>query len=306
MGRIKVLVRGQELRMIEKPLITSGNKNVDYMDVVFDETWNFEDATFYVRFYPTDAEPIDVKLENESCLLPEVLTENPCVFSFKVWCEAGEKTKTSNIEKYVVYYEGSKSTGEGSSGGNYVTRDEFHAHSNKDALDTITQETLDKIGKGLTEEQEADLNANTEARHTHSNKKTLDLFSCFSVDTGFTQDASSDDLKWRGMPIAFEGFTATISGVEEIEKDGAKFLRLSLSQGNLVYNKLPDYIDIPIAGSKDVSENPAPDITLNGSELEFDIPDNSTEFDDIWQAINNISGGIDEIEAMIDESGVLE
>ena len=49
-----------------------------------------------------------------------------------------------------------------------------HTHDNKTVLDSITQEMLDKIGKGLTEEQEADLAANTAARHTHLNKNLLD------------------------------------------------------------------------------------------------------------------------------------
>ena len=123
MGRIKILTRGQELLMIENPLITSGNKNVDYMDVLFDETWNFENATFYVKFYPSGAEPIDVEVENGSCLLPESLTEKPCVFYFKVWCEAGDKAKTSNVERYVVFDENGENTD--SSGGNYISRDEW-------------------------------------------------------------------------------------------------------------------------------------------------------------------------------------
>lgn len=123
-------------------------------------------------------------------------------------------------------------------------------------------------GAGLTEEQKADLAANTEARHTHNNKKTLDLFSCTTVDTGFSQDESSDELKWRGKPIAFDFAGSKVSMVQEVEKNGKRYYRLWFTHGSFSITNVPDYIDIPIDTLNNVTENSG-NLTLNGAELNF-------------------------------------
>ena len=167
MGRIKIFVRGQELRMISKPLITSGNKDVDYVDFIFDETWDFKDAKFYASFYmPNSPKPIDVELENGSCALPRDVTAKAGVFLFNVRCEIGsDKMKTSNIEKYIVSCGelGSDGTGgnenTGNSGGSsgnvdlsdYAKKDEIPTKTSQLENDSgfITAEDLPENVKGI-------------------------------------------------------------------------------------------------------------------------------------------------------------
>lgn len=174
----------------------------------------------------------------------------------------------------------------------------------EDSTEDYTEEEIDELEAwkaGVLADIESMQTTLDETSHTHSNKKTLDLFSCLAVDTGFSQDASSDELKWRGQSVAFEnGLTATISGVGEIEKDGVKYLRLSLSQGSVIYNKLPDYIDIPVSGVTDVKENPSPDITLNGSELDFGIGNTNDELSELKITLSEAQGDIKTLSNEID------
>lgn len=65
-------------------------------------------------------------------------------------------------------------------------------------------------GSGLTEEQLADFEANTEARHTHTNGKVLDRF---SIDNFGTRPAFS------GFPLAYEDeLTVPLETQDDIEK----------------------------------------------------------------------------------------
>lgn len=149
--------------------------------------------------------------------------------------------------------------------------------------------------------------------HKHNNKKTLDLFYCESLETGFATDASSTELKWRGMPVAFDFAGSKVSMVQEVEKNGKLYYRLWFTHNTLSVTNVPDYIDIPISGVTNVEEEQGPDITLNGSELEFEKPDNSTienriellendmaqvglDLRDLSSTIGEIQNGIDKVE----------
>ncbi len=163
----------------------------------------------------------------------------------------------------------------------------------------ITQGTAELLDRIL-----AKVHALSEKIHEHGNKKTLDLFSCPAVETGFAQDASSEDLKWRGRIVAFDdGNTATISDVKEVEKNGQLFLRLSLFQGNVVYKKLPDYIDIPISESNDVSEELAPGLTLNGSELDFGTGETNEEISTLKTTLGEVQNDVAALEENQHEHG---
>ncbi len=133
-------------------------------------------------------------------------------------------------------------------------------------------EIIEEIRKALLLINAAaqEIHYNSDSRHTHYNKKTLDFFSCPSLDTGFSQDISSDYLHWQGRQIAFQNGTSSISRVDEIEKNGQKFLRISLAHGSPSMVGV-DYIDIPVLNVEKVKEELGPNITLNGSELNFGI-----------------------------------
>lgn len=132
-------------------------------------------------------------------------------------------------------------------------------------------------------ETEADSNPNLLARiwakvrewadkiHTHDNKKTLDQLYCKAVEDMFSQGDDEGYLTFRGDKLRPISDGVVIKEVEEIEKDGAKFLHLLLNKGGgLSNNWLPDFIDIPVNAVKEVKEeNPGFDFTLNGSELEL-------------------------------------
>ena len=126
-----------QLIFIEKPvpILTSGNKNNDVLKVTFDETWDCENGKFYASFYiddPKDADIISLTRNEDNsftCLIPNGVLRKEGVFKLGVWCEFGDKTKTSNNKEIRVHQgavtgnetseenTGSGNTGNGGSGG---------------------------------------------------------------------------------------------------------------------------------------------------------------------------------------------
>ncbi|MBQ5591992.1 MAG: hypothetical protein IIU80_03520, partial [Clostridia bacterium] len=157
-------------------------------------------------------------------------------------------------------------------------------------------------------EAEADSNPNLLARiwakvrewadkiHTHDNKKTLDQLYCKALEDMFSQGDDDGYLRFRGDKLRPVSDGVVIKEVEEVEKEGAKFLRLSLHRGDgLSNNFIPDFIDIPVSAIKEVEEeNPGFDFTLNGSELE--LPTGSADPNDFVgrDEFDEFMSGLDE------------
>lgn len=135
--------------------------------------------------------------------------------------------------------------------------------------------------------------------HEHRNHKTLEGFYCESLETGFSFDASSNELKWQGKPVMFEGFGATIRKAgPDVNENGDSVYRIWLNWGSMSYEAPDEHIDIPITGVKNsVIQNGG--IISNGSELDLGIGSGSSSsslpcvyFDENHHLIFQLGGGI--------------
>lgn len=104
MGVIKLHTVNERLVFDNKPVITSGNKNVNSIDVKFCDKWLSlgEGAEFWAVFYKDEKEKIKVKLENGSCLIPNKMLAVKGFFHIGVAAIIGEKVKTSKNIEYEV------------------------------------------------------------------------------------------------------------------------------------------------------------------------------------------------------------
>lgn len=123
---------------------------------------------------------------------------------------------------------------------------------------------------GLLDRILAKVNDLAKKAHTHRNHKTLEGFYCESLETGFSFDASSNELKWQGKPVAFDFAGSKVSMVQEVEKEGRRYYRLWFTHGSFSVTNVPDYIDIPIDTLNKVTESNG-NITLNGAELDLGL-----------------------------------
>lgn len=169
----------------------------------------------------------------------------------------------------------------------------------------------------LTSEQLANLEANTAARHTHENYWSLSDLHCVAseVEQGGNNPfpilpnyVGVDRPTYRGNYLSYCSDGAVIGKVEE-KDDGEKFLRLWLYKGPSDYNfDVPDFIDIPVKAINEKVED-FPSIGTNGAGVEVEFPtgdDFVTTAEMETYVTAAINGSLDEIEAMIDESGVLD
>ena len=142
------------------------------------------------------------------------------------------------------------------------------------------REDFDDIptGGGLTPEQESEIQANTAARHTHANKNVIDKFSTFKA-------GATDFPQFDGWDVwcASHGYLVDSVIVDEATGD----ITLAIRKRSVPY-VLPDEYTIKAPPTKT-------------SQLENDSGFVTAEY--VTAAIN---GSLDEIEAMIDESGVLD
>ena len=178
-------------------------------------------------------------------------------------------------------------------------------------------------------EVEADSNPNLLARiwakvrewadkiHTHNNYWSLSDLHCVAseVEQGGNNPfpilpnyVGVDRPTYRGNYLSYCSDGAVIGKVEE-KDDGEKFLRLWLYKGPLDYNfDVPDFIDIPVKAINEKVED-FPSIGTNGAGVEVELPiggDFVTTAEMTEYVTAAINGSLDEIEAMIDESGVLD
>ncbi|MBO5123427.1 MAG: hypothetical protein J6B99_09755 [Oscillospiraceae bacterium] len=92
--------------------------------------------------------------------------------------------------------------------------------------------------------------------HRHENLKTLADFYCLASelqnDNGPTilpDVVGVDRVSFRGNYLRYCSDGGVVKSVEEIEREGTKFLRLRFDMGPLVTNfNVPEFIDLPVSG----------------------------------------------------------
>ena len=171
----------------------------------------------------------------------------------------------------------------------------------------------DDVHVQLLERIWAKIQAWADKMHTHENYNTLDYFSCNALDNPITDGdfnigINTEDwnrLKFRGDTILFASDGAVVRNVEVKEDDsGKKFFRMHFNKPGLDISPEPmtSFVDIPINDTNDKVE-----IGLNGSGLELELPTGGVSRADMELYVTAaINGSLDEIETMIDESGVLD
>ena len=140
------------------------------------------------------------------------------------------------------------------------------------------REDFDNIntGGGLTPEQEAEIQANTAARHTHDNYWSLSDLHCEAseVEQGGNNPfpilpdyVGVDRPTFRSNYLRYDSDGAVINKVEKKEENGSKFFRMYFNKGILdtLFN-VPPFVDIPV---KEINEKT--EIGLNGTGLELDL-----------------------------------
>jgi hypothetical protein len=168
-----------------------------------------------------------------------------------------------------------------------INNDDYVVEEYVDILEQWKAEIDEALAQGgLTEEQVADLAANTEARHEHSNLKTLEEFYCavseLENDNGMTilpDVVGLDRVSFRGNDLRYCSDGGVVRSVEEIEREDTKYLRLWFHRGDMfVENNLPEFIDIPVnLVTERVEEVLGPGLSTNSTGLELDLGMNSGE-----------------------------
>lgn len=110
---LKLRTDNELLEWDSQPVITSGNENVDFLQVEFGPEWDLPGAKYWASFFIDDPEKtIDIELDtNHSCTIPKQMFAQEGEFHFGVWAQAnGKKIKTSENKDYYVK-QGCKGTG---------------------------------------------------------------------------------------------------------------------------------------------------------------------------------------------------
>lgn len=108
LSKIKAVTKDKRLIITSRPVITSGSKNVDELSVVFDKTWDFDSAEYFVNFFIDDDKNgvirhLSVSGNVGRCEIPIYITRNEGFFHFGVFARAdGDIIKTSDIVGYEV------------------------------------------------------------------------------------------------------------------------------------------------------------------------------------------------------------
>ena len=108
MSKIKAVTNDRKLIITSRPPITSGSRNVDELAVVFDKSWAFDSASYYVNFYIDDDSDGVVRRFNISgsvgkCTIPDYITEKEGFFHFGVFAKAdNDIVKTSDVAGYKI------------------------------------------------------------------------------------------------------------------------------------------------------------------------------------------------------------
>ena len=114
----KLRTDNELLEWDSKPDVTSGNENVDVLQVEFGPEWEFPGARYFASFFIDDPEKtVDIELDKDrSCPIPKQMLAQEQTFHFGVWAQAdGQKIKSSENKDYFVK-QGAKGTGNAGAG----------------------------------------------------------------------------------------------------------------------------------------------------------------------------------------------
>ena len=97
MADIKVKTADHRLIMLASPLLVSGSKAADIIQVEFDESWDYGEDTERLIQFVRDSEIYTYELHENKATVPQEVLLSPGRFSFAVFAkEGGRIIKTSN------------------------------------------------------------------------------------------------------------------------------------------------------------------------------------------------------------------
>lgn len=106
MGVIKLHTANERLIFDTKPVITSGNININSIEITLCKHWLLlgENADIWAVFYKDENDKLKVKLENGSCLIPNEMLTKKGFFYFGIYADdkSGVRVKTSINVEYEV------------------------------------------------------------------------------------------------------------------------------------------------------------------------------------------------------------
>lgn len=107
MSLIKVRTFDQRLTLINNPHITSGNRKVDYLSVLLDDTWEYEGLTVKASFHNGNSEKYIVELNSNDNLyhglVPHEVEQFPGTLFIGIFGEAdGDIVKTTNEIELII------------------------------------------------------------------------------------------------------------------------------------------------------------------------------------------------------------
>ena len=108
----KLRTDNELLEWVGQPVVTSGNENVDVLQVEFGPEWEFPGVRYFASFFIDDPEKtVDIELDKDhSCPIPKQMLAQEQTFHFGVWAQAdGQKIKSSENKDYYVK-QGAKGT----------------------------------------------------------------------------------------------------------------------------------------------------------------------------------------------------
>ena len=158
---------------------------------------------------------------------------------------------------------------------------------NGTGLDVQLDNTDQKIS-----DLEKSLEESTSASHTHDNKDSLDKLLVKNYN-------STGDLLHIGASTLWSDFLGGL--IEKVEKDA------STGDISIFHRKIP-LMNIPSTEIKIKQHYKTSELTNDSGFIKEEDLAAAVEnyLAEIWAAIDEIGGGVDEIEAIIDESGVLD
>ena len=108
MSVIKTKTLDSKIAFISAPEITSGDENVNRITVLLDETWQIQDAEYFINFFTEDEKQgiinkLDVQENIGVCGIPNKVLERQGSFFFGLFAKAPDgRIKTSAVVQYRV------------------------------------------------------------------------------------------------------------------------------------------------------------------------------------------------------------
>lgn len=186
MSVIKLHTANERLIFDSKPVITSGNIDIDSISVTLCRNWRQvgERADIWAVFYRDENEKLKRKLENGSCMIPSEMLLERGLFYFGIYAENenGKKIKTSKIAEYEVKQ-------------GIATKAEAESNLIKTAIAGVKQ-SLENLLETITGEENPDKNINelTEDIKITFNEieRVIDESGVIQYDNSFVEDQNLD------------------------------------------------------------------------------------------------------------------